>query len=262
MAAARSGLEITSRTWPFFTESPSRTLRSATRPEPSEVTRIVLFTSGWTVPLALSSVGRSRLSTLTVWKSSGWSTVIRLGSTVISCFVGAALVLLEQATKRVVRARPSRNTKDRRMRAAESLGAATGGGAAAAAPQESADCTALAALERNLELKKYIACDVMGSPRGPRPGLIGWRRTNRNPPGSRRPVAQCGTPPARSGNPAARLRRVDKKRKSCPAREQTAAGTWPCKGAAESGRFRAWRSWNPRHSARLLRRRRAISHCA
>src|SRR6202790_4130454 len=166
MAAAKSGLEITSRTWPFFTWSPSRTLRSATRPEPSEVTRIVLFTSGWTVPLALSSVGRSRLSTLTVWKSSGWSTVIRLGSTGISCFVGAALVLLEQATKRVVRARPSRNTKDRRMRAAESLGAATGGRAAAGAPPGAADCTALAALERNLELK-YIASDVMGSPRGP-----------------------------------------------------------------------------------------------
>ena len=34
----------------------------------------------------------------------------------ISCFVGAALVLLEQATKRAARARPSRKTADRRMR--------------------------------------------------------------------------------------------------------------------------------------------------
>src|ERR1700674_159006 len=261
MAAAKSGLEITSRTWPFFTESPSRTLRSATRPEPSEVTRIVLFTSGWTVPLAFSSVGRSRLSTLTVWNSSGWSTVRRLGSTVISCFVGAAFVLSEQATETASKAKPSRRAADRRMRAAKSFGAETGG-RAETAPQESADCTALAALELNLELNKYIACDVMGSPRGPRPDLIGWRRTNRNPPGSRRPVARCGTPPARSGNPATRPRRVDRRRKSCRARGQTAAGTWPCKDAAESDCFRAWRNWNLRHSARLLRRRRAVFHCA
>src|ERR1700694_5107299 len=261
MAAAKSGLEITSRTWPFCTESPSRTLRSATRPEPSEVTRIVLLTSGCTVPLALSSVGRSRLSTLTVWKSSGWSTVIRFGSTVVSCFVGAAFVLLEQARETESRAMPSSRAAVRRMRTAKSFGAATGG-RAETAPQEAADCTTSATLEVNLELKKYIASDFMGSPRGPRPDSIGWWPTNRNRPGSRRPVARCGTRPERSGNPVMTPRRVDRKRESCPAPGQTAADTWPCKDAAESDCFRAWRSWNRRHSARWLRRRHAISHCA
>src|ERR1039458_4176163 len=162
---------------------------------------MVLFTSGWTVPLAFSSVGRSRLSTLTVWNSSGWSMVRRLGSTVISCFVGAALVSLEQATATARRARHNRK--------------------AAAAPQESADCTALAALK----LKKYFACDVMGLPRGRRLDLIGWRRTDRSRPGSRRPVARCGTLLVRSGNPATRPRRADRKRKSSPERARTAAGT-------------------------------------
>jgi hypothetical protein len=71
--------------------------------------------------------------------------------------VGAALVSLEQATATARRARHNRKAADRRMRAAESFGAATGG-RAATAPQEFADCTALA----TLELEKYFTCDVMG----------------------------------------------------------------------------------------------------
>src|ERR1039457_6925598 len=118
---------------------------------------MVLFTSGWTVPLAFSSVGRSRLSTLTLWNSSGWSTVKRLGSTVISCFVGAALGSLEQATERANGGRHSRMPASRRTPAAESFGADPGGGRAAAALQEPADCPTLAALEP----KRCFACDVM-----------------------------------------------------------------------------------------------------
>src|SRR5208282_1106764 len=106
---------------------------------------MVLFTSGWMVPLASSSVGRSRLSTLTVWNSSGWATVRRFGSTVISCFVGAALGSLEQATETASRTRHNRK--------------------AAAAPYLAA-----------LELKKHFACDVMGSPPNFLAALINLQR--------------------------------------------------------------------------------------
>src|SRR5258708_4164341 len=157
---------------------------------------MVLLTSGWTVPLAFNSVGRLRLSTLTVWNSSGWSTVRRFGSTVISCFVGAALVSFEHATKKPIGARHRRKAANRRIRAAKIFGAATGGRDAATAPQESADCTALAALE----LRENLDCDVMGLPRGPRPDLIGLLRSGKNQPSSHSSLHHCGIPSGRSRN--------------------------------------------------------------
>src|SRR5713101_2667703 len=57
---------------------------------------MVRFTSGVTLPLAVITVGTSRLSAVTSLNNSGCSTVYRLGSTLTSVFVGAALVSLEQ----------------------------------------------------------------------------------------------------------------------------------------------------------------------
>src|ERR1700722_13049885 len=100
------------------------------------------------LPLAFNTVGKSRLSTLTVWNSSGWSTIIKLGSTTISCFVGAAFVSLEQAMETSRVARHKKSAADARRRAleifgVEIFGAGTGGSPSAAAPQGSASCTAL-----------------------------------------------------------------------------------------------------------------------
>src|ERR1700689_2089028 len=109
------------------------------------------------VPLAWSSVGRSRLSTLTVWNSSGLATVMRFGSTVTSCLVGAALVSFEQATAKASRIAQNNRAARRWRRAGEivaasnlgsangeavkNFGAAAGGRAeTAASQQEPAAC--------------------------------------------------------------------------------------------------------------------------
>src|SRR5277367_1981960 len=143
------------------------------------------------VPLAFNTVGKSRFSTLTVWNSSGWSTIIKLGSTTISCFVGAALVSLEQATETSRVAKHRNRAADARRWTAGIFGAATGGRPSAAAPQGSADCAALELKLNKLDFK-ILDCDVMGLPRGPRPDSIGWRQINRIRSDLHRPAARCG----------------------------------------------------------------------
>ena len=98
MAEARSGLEITSNVWPLVTVSPSFTLRSMTRPPPREVTWMVRFTSGETTPLAVTSVGRARVSAWAVLNSWGCSVSKTSGSRVMGCVLVAAGVSFEQAT--------------------------------------------------------------------------------------------------------------------------------------------------------------------
>src|SRR5260370_33403781 len=107
---------------------------------------------------------------------SGWSTLTLLASRSDTTRAGGGAsafgsVLCSPQPEKTSRARHSSKAADQRMRAAESFGAETGG-RAETAPQESADGTALAALE----VKEYIAFDVMGSPRGPRPDSIGLPR--------------------------------------------------------------------------------------
>src|SRR5580700_2483858 len=198
---------------------------------------MVRFTSGVTVPFAVSTVGRARVSALAVLNNCGFSTKNTSGSTVTGALLAAAGVSFEQPSATIKTARTA-NVTSREATPFISPGRKSG---EKHIGERVPSGTAPSGLAPLAQPNSFIA-----PPHGPQTDSTAPQPSNTIPPDSRNSAEPPGNRSPYSENPKATPHHAGRKRKSCPAPLPPAPDISPYKVAAESCCCSTLRKPNPR----------------